>query len=112
MRTCWCLLIPSRVGIGGDQEGTPVVLAEAMSLGTPVIAPRIAGLGEYVEDGVTGWLVPPDDVGALTSAIRRIVENPGDAAQVGARALRRFSGSALDIESTVAAYAAVISEVA
>jgi colanic acid/amylovoran biosynthesis glycosyltransferase len=111
MRTCLCLLIPSRIGTGGDQEGTPVVLAEAMSLGTPVIASRIAGLGDYIEDGVTGWLVPPDDVGALTSAIKRIVENPGDAAQVGARALRRFSGSALDVESTVAAYAAVISEV-
>lgn len=40
-------------------EGIPVVLMEAMASGTPVIATSIMGIGELVQDGVTGQLVPP-----------------------------------------------------
>ena len=42
-------------------EGVPVVLMEAMASGVPVVATRIAGVPELVEDGISGFLVPPGD---------------------------------------------------
>lgn len=50
-------------------EGVPVVLMEAMATGLPVIASRVAGVPELVEDGVSGFLVPPGDLGALTERL-------------------------------------------
>ena len=40
-------------------EGLPVVLMEALAAGVPAVATRIAGIPELIEDGVTGFLVPP-----------------------------------------------------
>ncbi|NDJ16066.1 glycosyltransferase family 4 protein [Myxacorys almedinensis] len=50
-------------------EGVPVVLMEAMAAGVPVIATQIAGVGELVEDKVSGYLVPPGDVESLRDRI-------------------------------------------
>jgi glycosyltransferase involved in cell wall biosynthesis len=54
-----CVVIPSR------WEGFGLVALEAMRAGRAVIATRVGGLPEVVEDGRTGWLVPPEDPGAL-----------------------------------------------
>ena len=54
-------------------EGVPVVLMEAMAGGLPVVAPRIAGIPELIEDGVTGLLVPPGDAGALAGRVERLL---------------------------------------
>lgn len=53
-------------------EGVPVVLMEAMASRVPVVATRIAGIPELIEDGESGLLVPPGDAQALTSAIYKI----------------------------------------
>lgn len=53
-------------------EGFGLVLLEAMAVGTPVIATRVGGVPEVVEDGVTGLLVPPADPGKLAKAILRL----------------------------------------
>lgn len=53
-----------------------IVAIEAMSCSKPVIASRIGGLIDIVEDGVTGYLTPPGDAPALQSAIRCLVDNP------------------------------------
>ncbi len=66
-------------------EGVPVVLMEAMAARVPVVATRVAGVAELVEDGVSGHLVPPGDAEALAGALGRIM---GDAA------LRRAMGAA------------------
>jgi colanic acid/amylovoran biosynthesis glycosyltransferase len=57
-------------------EGVPVVLMEAMASGVPVVASRIAGIPELVEDGVSGVLVPPANSDALARAITRLLEDP------------------------------------
>jgi colanic acid/amylovoran biosynthesis glycosyltransferase len=54
-------------------EGVPVVLMEAMAAGVPVVATRIAGIPELVEDGVTGLLVPPGDAASLVDAMVRLL---------------------------------------
>ena len=66
-------------------EGVPVVLMEAMAARVPVVATRVAGVAELVEDGVSGHLVPPGDAETLTGALRRIM---------GDEALRRAMGAA------------------
>jgi glycosyltransferase involved in cell wall biosynthesis len=60
------LVVPSR------REGLGLVALEAMALGRPVIATRVGGLPESIEDGVDGILVPPDDVAALRGAVARL----------------------------------------
>ncbi len=51
------------------REQFGLVLVEAMASGLPCVAVDAFGPGEVVEDGVTGWLVPPDDRGALADAL-------------------------------------------
>ncbi len=64
-----CLVLPSFA------EGVPVVLMEAMAARLPVIATRVGGVSELVEDGVSGLLVPPGDVASLTQAINRVMKS-------------------------------------
>jgi len=64
-------------------EGVPVVLMEAMASGLPVIATRITGVPELVEDGVSGFLVPPGDAGALARAMNRLAALPDRGAAMG-----------------------------
>jgi glycosyltransferase involved in cell wall biosynthesis len=71
------VLVPSRLEPFGN------VAVEAMALGRPVIASRVGGLPEIVDDGDTGILVPPGDQAALVAAIRSLVDDPGRAARLG-----------------------------
>jgi glycosyltransferase involved in cell wall biosynthesis len=57
------------------REGVPVVLMEAMASGVPVIASRVMGIPELVEDDVTGLLVAPGRADALADAIIRLAGN-------------------------------------
>ena len=58
-------------------EGLPVVLMEAMAAGVPVVATRIAGIPELVDDGQNGCLVPPGDPSGAAIAVRRLLEDAG-----------------------------------
>ncbi|MGH7321492.1 MAG: glycosyltransferase family 4 protein, partial [Candidatus Rokuibacteriota bacterium] len=81
-----------------SSEGLPRVILEAMAVGVPVIATAVGGIPELIEDGVTGWLVPPGDVNALGDRLRWVIDHPGEAEAVGRKgremALRRFSNDA------------------
>ena len=61
MRHLDVLVLPSY------EEPFGTVLAEAMAVGTPVVATHVDGLPEVVQDGVTGRLVAPGDPGALAA---------------------------------------------
>jgi glycosyltransferase involved in cell wall biosynthesis len=63
-----------------------LALLEAMASGTPVIASRLGGVPEIVEDGVTGFLVPPGDVFALRERLSQVLGDPGLARRLGRRA--------------------------
>lgn len=64
-------------------EGVPVVLMEAMAAQVPVVTTRIAGVPELVEDGVSGLLVPPGAVPALTAALKTLLGDATLRAQMG-----------------------------
>jgi glycosyltransferase involved in cell wall biosynthesis len=81
------------------QEGMSNALLEAMAAGRPIVATAIDGNRELISDGIHGWLVPPEDPGALAQAIRSALENPVEAQRRGmaaqARAAQAFSMSAM-----------------
>jgi len=58
-------------------EGGPTVALESQAVGTPVIASRIGGLPEIIEDGRNGRLFAPGDWRGLADLLREIAENPG-----------------------------------
>lgn len=61
---------------GKSVEGFGLVYLEASARGLPVVAHRVGGVGEAVDDGRTGLLVAPDQPAALTEAFRTLLENP------------------------------------
>ena len=77
------LVLPSR------SEGFANTLIEAMGCGLPVVATRVGGNPEIVEDGTTGILVAPGDAGALAAAIRELLAEPERRRRLGARARAR-----------------------
>ncbi|MEM7730956.1 MAG: glycosyltransferase family 4 protein [Pseudomonadota bacterium] len=64
-------------------EGLPVVLMEALASRMPVVATRIAGVGELIEDGISGVLVPPGDADTLAEQIKTLLAAPETWAQMG-----------------------------
>lgn len=64
-----------------------VVLFEAMALGKPVVATRVAGTADYIRDGENGLLVAPGDASALADATNRLLRDPERAALLGQAAL-------------------------
>ncbi|NCO86554.1 MAG: glycosyltransferase family 4 protein [Rhodobacterales bacterium] len=87
-------------------EGLPVVLMEAMAARLPVIATRIAGVPELVEDGASGLLVPPGDAQALAAAIAAVLGDPARAGRMGAAGRAKVSAE-FDI-ATEAAWLGVL----
>ena len=97
LRAAGGIILPSQVSVElvyaaadvlvqtSDSEGLPLVLLEAMRAGLPVVAYRVGGVPEVVEDGRTGYLVPRADLDALACLTRELA---GDAA------LRRRLGEA------------------
>jgi glycosyltransferase involved in cell wall biosynthesis len=76
-------------------EGFPMVLVEAMVHAKPLIAPRIGGIPEIVDEGRTGLLFTPGDAGELTEKIRYLWDHPELGWQMGhagrEKALREYS---------------------
>lgn len=78
LQTSDALVLPSFA------EGVPVVLMEAMASERPVIATRVAGVAELVEDGVSGHLVAPGDAVGLAQAIRHLAMTSDRCRSMGA----------------------------
>jgi glycosyltransferase involved in cell wall biosynthesis/CelD/BcsL family acetyltransferase involved in cellulose biosynthesis len=76
-------------------EGLSNAILESMAAGAPVVATRVGGNAEAVDDGVTGFVVPPRDPAAMAEALLRVLEDPdmgrrfGDAGR--RQAVERFS---------------------
>jgi glycosyltransferase involved in cell wall biosynthesis len=70
-------------------EGIPLTVIEAMAAGLPVVATRVGGMGEVVEEGVTGLLAPSGDAAALAAHVLHLAADKALAAHMGARGRRR-----------------------
>jgi L-malate glycosyltransferase len=76
-------VLPSR------SEGFSNAIIEAMAASLPVVATNVGGNAEAVEDGISGFIVPPEDVAALSDAILRMLSNPAKAREMGASGRER-----------------------
>lgn len=85
------------------REGIPRVLLEAAAMELPIVATRVRGCIEVVEDRVNGLLVPPRDIGALAESIIELVECPAARLAFGRtsreRAVTRFDVSVIARET-------------
>ena len=70
-------------------EGFGLALLEAQASGLPVIAGESGGTRDAIEDGVTGYLVPPLDVAAVAETLERCLADGTHAAALGAAGRRR-----------------------
>lgn len=91
-------------------EGLPLVLMEAMALGIPVVAPRVAGIPELVEDGRNGLLFTPSNWGELAEQISRLLSDSALCERIGPRA-RRTVVSGFDIRLAAGSLSELFSSV-
>jgi len=92
-----------------SREGFPVVMVEAMACGLPVVAYRIPGVVDVIEDGETGTLVAERDTTALARECQRFLEDP-ERRQSISRAGRDRCERSLTIEQMVEAVEAIYRE--
>jgi glycosyltransferase involved in cell wall biosynthesis len=75
--------------ICSDYEGSPRSILEFMDAGKPIVATKVGGIPEAIEDGVHGVLVPPRDEAALAAAIGGVLADLNGGSEMGARARDR-----------------------
>ncbi|MGD9537792.1 MAG: glycosyltransferase family 4 protein [Alphaproteobacteria bacterium] len=76
LREADLFVLASRRAKGGDQDGLPNVLLEALSQGRAVLATLFASVPELITEGETGLLVPPARPQALAGALERLIRDP------------------------------------
>lgn len=72
-----------------DFEGSPLSVMEYMEAARPIVATRVGGLPDLIDDGVHGLLVAPRDHAALAAAIERVLADPDQGARMGEAARER-----------------------
>jgi glycosyltransferase involved in cell wall biosynthesis len=77
--------------LASRSEGGPISVLEAMAAGLPVVASDVGGVGELVDEGATGLLVPPADPEALGAALQRLLDDAGLRRRMGAAGRQRVA---------------------
>ncbi len=90
LRAADIFIMPSRIASDGDRDGLPNVILEAASQNLAIIASRLSAIPEFVEHEVTGMLVRPGNVAALTEAIQNLARDPNKRANLGQAARARL----------------------
>jgi glycosyltransferase involved in cell wall biosynthesis len=98
-------VLPSR------SEGFSNAIVEAMAASLPVVATDVGGNAEAVKDGITGFIVPSEDVTALSGAMIRLLSEPSQAREMGAQgkklAADKFTTDAM-MKQIVSAYQSLL----
>lgn len=92
-------------------EGFPLAVLEGMASARPVVCTDVGGLREMVEDGVSGFLVPPRDPQQLATRLKELLLNPGLARRMGEAARHRIECQ-FALQRSVAATEQAITDVA
>jgi len=85
---CDIIVVPSIIDSLGFQEGLPVVLLEALTLGKPIISSRTKGVMEVVKENYNGVLVDQKDSKQISSEILKLFENPSLIEKLSKNALK------------------------
>lgn len=79
-----------RAGQDGDRDGLPNVLLEAQSQLLACVSTQLSAIPEFIIDGETGLLAPPDDAAGFSRALAALIGDPGRRAQMGANGRARL----------------------
>lgn len=104
IRRSWAVCVPSLW-----EEPFGMIAVEAQMHGVAVVASRAGGLGEIVDDGVTGHYVPPGDVDALTSKLGDLCEERATTLAMGSRGHER-AHEHFNLETSTERFAAIYEE--
>jgi glycosyltransferase involved in cell wall biosynthesis len=74
------------VVVGSRYDNFPLTVVEAMAMGCPLVAPRVGGIPEVVDDGVNGLLFEAGNAGDMAEKVGRLLEDRSMAARLGHRA--------------------------
>jgi glycosyltransferase involved in cell wall biosynthesis len=77
------------VVFSSTSEGSPLSILEAMEAGRPIVATRVGGVPEMIDDGVHGLLVTPHDPAAIAAGVARVLDDRAAAEAMGRRARER-----------------------
>lgn len=77
-------VVPSR------SDNCPLVVIESLALGVPLVASKVGGIVETIDEGVEGFLVPPDDAAALADRLAALLTDEGLRRRMGGAARARF----------------------
>jgi glycosyltransferase involved in cell wall biosynthesis len=88
----WTFLSGCRIGVAASlgSEAVSRAALEWMAAARPLIATKVGGLPDLLEDGVTGLLIPPGDAGALAEAVKALLDDPARAEAMGRAARARW----------------------
>jgi len=86
---CKAVVLPSIMDASGETEGMPTVLAEALSAGCKVVASRVGGIPDILEDGHNGWLAAPGNAIDLAGKLGDALNANGTDVQSNARRTAR-----------------------
>lgn len=89
-RNARVMVAPSIISTGGDRDGLPTILVEAMALGTPCISTSVVGIPELVRHQESGLCVPPNNADALADAIIELLSDPAKCAHLAQNARERI----------------------
>jgi L-malate glycosyltransferase len=89
-----------------DMESFCLSILEAMCFACPSVSTRVGGIPEVVEDGSTGFLVPPGDAGALARKVEFLIQNPSRRIDMG-RAAQAIARDKFSTEAIVPLYQAL-----
>jgi glycosyltransferase involved in cell wall biosynthesis len=93
-------VLASRIADDGDRDGLPNVLMEAQSQGVAVLATRVSGIPELIDDGATGMLVEAGDSGALARGLATLIGQPALRQRLGDAGYRRIQAQ-FDMEKGI-----------
>lgn len=99
------LIVPS------VQETAPMVISEAMAVGLPVIGTAVGGIPDMIQDKITGYVIPPDNVEMLANKIRELLQNKELRETMGRAARQQAKknyGSAMVASQNMAAFEEVL----
>jgi glycosyltransferase involved in cell wall biosynthesis len=90
-------------------EGMPNALLEAMATARPIVATQVDGNRELIEDGVHGWLVPPENPDALATAVAAALRDRDEARRRGIAARQRVADH-FSLDAMITAWEKVLTE--
>ena len=83
LRQATMLVLPSL------EDNCPMAVLEAMAAGVPVVASRVGGLPDLIEEGKTGFFCDPLEAASMAAAVEKVLVNPAAAAEVARQARQR-----------------------